>query len=197
MQESVSGLSIDSPVEFNGVDVGTVSDVQLDAKNPKLVKVLVSIHATTPVTRGTIATLNTRGFTGITYVALKDASLDLRPLVIKKNESYLVIKTGPSLFVRIDSALRQVSTDLHEVTQSIKTMLNEENQRAIKKILNNVENITTTFANNDNQIFPMAYNALSNFNEASNNLSSFISELRDNPSILIRGRSVPSLGPGE
>src|SRR3990167_5067597 len=95
MTESVSGLNVDSPVEFNGVDVGAVSDVTLDPSNPKQVKVLVSINSATPVTQGTIATLNTRGFTGITYVALKDRSLDLRPIQQKKGEPYPVIRSGP------------------------------------------------------------------------------------------------------
>ncbi|OGT54103.1 MAG: hypothetical protein A3F43_05765 [Gammaproteobacteria bacterium RIFCSPHIGHO2_12_FULL_42_10] len=197
MQESVSGLSIDSPIEFNGVDVGTVSDIELDALNPKRVKVELNIHSSTPVTQGTVATLNTRGFTGITYVALKDVSLDLRPLVTPKGELYPVIKTGPSLFLRIDTALQQLSSNLHDVTQSIQLVLDKENQLAIKKILNNMQSITATWASNDNQILPMAYRALSNFNEASRNLAGVSAELQQNPSMLIRGKTAAPLGPGE
>src|SRR3990167_263035 len=55
MQESVSGLNIDSPVEYNGVNVGTVSYISIDQKNPKLVQVLLSIKQGTPITLGTRA----------------------------------------------------------------------------------------------------------------------------------------------
>src|ERR1700728_394360 len=78
MQESVTGLSIDSPVELNGVNVGTVSSITLNRKNPQLVELLLSIRNDTPLTKGTVATLNTRGFTGIAYLALKDKSTNLR-----------------------------------------------------------------------------------------------------------------------
>src|SRR3990167_1857409 len=70
MQESVSGVSVDSQVEFNGVNVGTVKSISLNHKNPQLVELLLNIKKDTPVTRGTVATLNSRGFTGIAYLAL-------------------------------------------------------------------------------------------------------------------------------
>src|SRR5436190_24002712 len=60
MQESVSGLAPDSAVEYNGVDVGSVKSVELNAKNPQLVEVMVQIKHNTPITQGTIATLSSR-----------------------------------------------------------------------------------------------------------------------------------------
>lgn len=152
MQESVSGLNIDSPVEFNGVNVGTVSAIQLNHKNPQLVEVILQVQSTTPVTQGTIATLNTRGVTGITYVALKDRSTDLRPLIALKGEPYPVIKTAPSFFMRIDTALNQLSTNLQKVTQSIQSVLDKENQQSIKSILANLDRVTTTLSDNSNKI---------------------------------------------
>ena len=76
MQESVSGLSIDAPVEFNGVSVGAVKTIELNHKNPHLVEITFTIKSSTPITTNTIATLTTRGITGITYIALKDAGTD-------------------------------------------------------------------------------------------------------------------------
>src|SRR5688572_1168472 len=80
MQESVSGMSVDSPVEFNGVNVGTIKSIKLEPKNPKLVKILLEVKNDTPITQGTIATIDTKGITGVTFIALKDKSTDLRPL---------------------------------------------------------------------------------------------------------------------
>ena len=81
MQESVAGLNVDAPVEYNGVDVGLVKEIELNRKNPQLVELTLGIKSNTPITMGTEAMLATRGITGITYIALKDKSADLRPLV--------------------------------------------------------------------------------------------------------------------
>jgi phospholipid/cholesterol/gamma-HCH transport system substrate-binding protein len=148
MQESVSGLNIDSSVEFNGVSVGSVKSIELNHRNPQLVEVLISIKSTTPVTRGTVATLNTRGITGVTYLALKDKSTDLRPLVKLSGQVYPVIPTAPSLFLRLDAALRQLSNNLRKVTESIQSVLDPENQLTIKATLHNVQQITNTLAIN-------------------------------------------------
>ena len=41
INESVSGLSVDAAVKYNGVDVGTVKSIQIDAENPQLVFILL------------------------------------------------------------------------------------------------------------------------------------------------------------
>src|SRR5579862_5073466 len=119
MQESVSGLSIDSAVEYNGVDVGSVKSIELNHKNPKLVELLLNIKSETPITRGTVATLQAKGITGLTYVALKDKSTDLRPLVAEKGQEYPVIKTSPSIFTRIDTALSELSIKFGKISDAI------------------------------------------------------------------------------
>src|SRR5437016_2583610 len=57
MQESISGLSKEGPVEFNGVNVGTVSEMIISHKNPQLVILLLKVERDTPVTMGTKAKL--------------------------------------------------------------------------------------------------------------------------------------------
>lgn len=170
MQESVSGLNIESPVEFNGVNVGTVSVIRLSHKNPELVEVLLKVKSTTPVTQGTVATLNTRGVTGITYVALKDKSTDLRPLVTVGDEPYPIIRTGPSFFMRIDTALNQLSKNLQTVTQSIQSVLDRENQQSIKAILSNLDHVTGTLAENSDKMTRI----LDNTSRASQQLGPFM-----------------------
>src|SRR6185437_10879229 len=58
-QDAVSGLTVDSPVEFHGVDVGKVKDVEL--LGPRSVRVLLSIRKTTPIDATTVATITSRG----------------------------------------------------------------------------------------------------------------------------------------
>lgn len=194
MQESVSGLSIDSPVEFNGVDVGTVKSIEIGHHNLQQVKVLLSLKSNTPVTQGTVATLNTRGVTGFTYIALKDKGDDLRPLVIRPPQLYGVIKTAPSLFNRLDTALSQLSKNLSQVTQSIQSVLDKDNQQSIKQTLSHLQEVTNIL---EAQTLPMTYQMLNNLDDMTQSISAVTTEIKRNPAILIRGADHEPLGPGE
>ena len=149
MDESISGLSINATVEYNGVSVGSVKDIQLTKKNPRLVVLLVSISDEAPVTRGTVASISTRGLTGLVYIALKDNGNDLRPIVRSPGQEYPVIPTAPSIFVRLDTALTQVSSSLRDVTTSINKLLDPENQKAIKLTLSNLAKFSDTLVANN------------------------------------------------
>lgn len=229
MQESVSGLNIDSPVEFNGVDVGSVKSIDLDDHNPQLVALLLNVKSTTPVTQGTIATLQSRGVTGTTFIALKDKSQDVTPIKLIPGENYPVIKTGPSLFTRLDTALSQLSDNLREVTISIRSLLNKENQQNIKEILLNIQKVTGSLAANNErmdrilvnterasrdfiplmktttnamhmfemQTLPATYQLITNLDNITRSLVEVAGELKQNPSVLIRGVQRQSNGPGE
>lgn len=229
MQESVSGLSIDSPVEYNGVNVGSIKSIELNEENPQLVEVLLNIKKNTPITRGTIATLNTRGLTGLTFIALKDRSTDLRPLVAEPGEPYPIIPTTPSIFVRLDTALSQMTKSFKSIAESIQHLLDKDNLLNFKKILANLQVVTGEFAANDKnftqimnntvkiseqmtpllqsstqamltlrtQTLPDAYQLLNSLNDVTRNLSTVSQEIKQNPSILLRGVDRQTLGPGE
>lgn len=228
-QESVSGLSIDAPVEYNGVNVGSVKSVELNRANLHLVKVLLSIKSSTPITRGTVATVTSRGITGVAYIALKDAGNDPTPLVAGPGETYPVIPTSPSIFMRLDIALRQLSKNLQTVADSIHSLLDKDNLKSIKEILAHMDKVTGTLADNSKKIntildntnratlqltplleystasmktlsvqtLPITYKLLSNLNDMTRTLNEVTIQLKQNPSVLIRGTVPAPLGPGE
>jgi phospholipid/cholesterol/gamma-HCH transport system substrate-binding protein len=230
MQESVTGLSPDALVEYNGVDVGAVEKIEINHKNPQLVELLLRIRGNTPITKGTVATLQSRGLTGLTYISLKDKGTDLRPLTILPGQAYPVIKTAPSLFTRLDTALNKLSGSLNIVTESIQSVLNKENQRSIREIFKNLQQVTGTLAANSEklniilrntakasqrlipltrssidtmqmlqtQMLPVTYHLLANLEDVTRTLTAVSAEIKQNPAILIRGRSLQeSLGPSE
>lgn len=229
MQEAVSGLSIDSPVEFNGVSVGNVKSIELDQNDPQHVELLISVKDQTPISQGTIATLQTRGITGVTYISLRDKSDKFEPIEIQKGQKYPVIRTGPSIFLRIDTALSNLSENLHDVTIAIQQLLDKENQRNIKDILSNLERISGSLANNSQrmarilenterasnqfsplirsttntmrmlelQTMPATYHLIANLNNLTRSLSEISVELKQNPSMILRGVQRTPYGPGE
>ena len=77
MTESVSGLNLDAPVRYRGVDVGRVRRIALAPGNVEQVQLTLDIDRGTPVKEDTIAVLQTQGLTGIAYVELTGGSRDL------------------------------------------------------------------------------------------------------------------------
>lgn len=229
MTESVSGLSVDSPVEFNGVDVGSVKSVEIDHTNPKLVKLLLDVKSETPISMGTVATLASKGVTGITFISLKDKGENPAPLKKQKDQKYPVIATAPSLFLRLDQALSRASENLHKVTEDIGALLTQENLESIRLTLHNMQRITANMAENNKQIdailrnsarisaqlnpliqsstntmrilevqtLPATYRMISNLDATTRSLAEAAAEIKDNPSIIIRGVNRNNYGPGE
>jgi len=77
--ESVSGLNVNAPVKYRGVDVGRVRAIRLDPENPEQVRLLFAIDRGTPIKEDTEAVLKTQGLTGIAYVELDGGTLALPP----------------------------------------------------------------------------------------------------------------------
>jgi len=229
MKESVAGLSIDSVVEFNGVNVGSVKKIEIDSHDPRLVLVVLSVLDTTPVSQGTKATLNSKGLTGVAYVALEDDGSNPKPLVKLHSEPYPIINTAPSFFFRIDTGMKKFNENVTKVTTAIQNLLDQENLQSIREILIDMRHVTRTLAGNaeemqtiihntaqasghflpvlqgsqemlrslNSQIIPEAAKAMSNLDLITTNLSSVSREIKDNPAIVIRGRTEQPLGPGE
>jgi phospholipid/cholesterol/gamma-HCH transport system substrate-binding protein len=222
MKESVSGLSPDAQVEYNGVNVGAVKRIDLNSKNPHLVTLLLKIKIGTPITVGTRATLNVKGLTGVAYLALQDDGNDLRPLQASPDEVYPVIATSPSLFLRLDTALTKLTDSLHNVSNSVQILLDEENLDSIKHTLISLRELSGALAGHrtdygtiiqnmaaaSRHFAPMTRNGedaaellstqtLPAANQALSNLSVITSDIKQNPAVLLRGKGEPLLGPGE
>lgn len=209
MKESISGLSKDGPVEFNGVNVGTVFDIQIDQRNSRLVILLLKVKEGAPVTRGTRAKLDVRTLSGIAYIALEDKGSDRRPLVALPGQIYPVIETTPSLFVRLDTALTQLNESFHQLSISVSSLLDKENLKAFKDVLHSTQDTlqalrtetlpsaTEALKTLQLQTIPAANQAISHMTTIMNNLSDVSTEIKQNPSVLFRGKTQTGLGPGE
>jgi len=138
-QDSVSGLVVDAPVEFHGVDVGKVKRVELTG--PRSVSILLGIRDSAPVTAATVATITsrglaTRGFTGYVYVSLEDVGEDKRPIVAAEGADYPVIRTAPSRMVSLDMAVDQVNRNVQRMSQLLESQVLPQMQKTLTHVDN-------------------------------------------------------------
>lgn len=152
LSESVSGLNVNAPVKYRGVEVGRVLEIALDPENPQRVRLMLGITHGTPIKTDTVATLRLQGLTGIAYVELSGSTREAPPLTANPGQKYPVIATGPSLLARLDTAVSDLLTNLNGTAQNVNAILDEETRQSFKQALRDISRVTRTIADNREEI---------------------------------------------
>ncbi len=118
---SANGLSIGSPVRFNGIAVGSVRSLYIDKDDPQFSVAFTEVRADAPVTASTKAVLEIQGLTGAAYIELSGGSatdenilakaLDTgEPAVLLADQSSVtnLLATADKILKRADDAIGQL-----------------------------------------------------------------------------------------
>ena len=148
-EESVLGLNLDAPVKYRGISVGKVTGLSISSRNSEEVRVLVNILESTPIKSSTRAQLTSQGITGLSYINLSFGDdADAQPLKQLKGEDFPVIKTIPSLLIKIENTMGDIALRLSDTLENLNILLKKENQEEITLLLKN----STLFLSKLNQI---------------------------------------------
>ena len=146
MTESVAGLNLNAPVKYRGVDVGRVAKVTLAPDNVEQVQLTLDVEHGTPIKQDTVAVLQTQGLTGIAYVELTAGHRTSPLLLSKPGEQYPVIASGPSLMTRLEPAVTTLLSNLNRATDNLNAFMDEDNRRAVRTTLADLEVLSRTLA---------------------------------------------------
>jgi phospholipid/cholesterol/gamma-HCH transport system substrate-binding protein len=143
--DAVTGLLVDAPVEFRGVEVGNVSQITL--RGPLTVRVLLRIRKDAPVSARTVATITSRGltprgFAGYVYVALDDTGSGTGPVSQPTGEPFPIIATAPFKALTVDATAAEALQRVQELTQLLQELLNEGTISSIKSALQTFQELT-------------------------------------------------------
>jgi phospholipid/cholesterol/gamma-HCH transport system substrate-binding protein len=140
----ISGLSRGGDVQFNGIKVGEVSDIKLDASDPNLVHAFARVRSDTPVRQDSTARLEPQGITGVNYVQITAGSTG-KPL-LKQSTPFgqtpqIIAEPGTisSLISGGGTVMQQAVGTLGRINR----VLSDENIKKVSVIIGDVQSVTT------------------------------------------------------
>jgi phospholipid/cholesterol/gamma-HCH transport system substrate-binding protein len=142
---SVTGLKVEAPVLYRGLEVGRVASMGFDPTAPGHILITLAIAEGTPVSDQTFAQLGFQGVTGLALVQLNDAGPDGKPLAPGPNAR---IPLRPSL---LDSG-EDLLASFGEAAGRVNLLLGDENQAQVKRTLAGVAEATAKIGRLSEQI---------------------------------------------
>jgi phospholipid/cholesterol/gamma-HCH transport system substrate-binding protein len=134
---AVTGLKVEAPVRYRGVDVGKVDEIAIDSANGGRVRIRIGVREGTPITKSTFAQLGYQGITGLAYVLLGDDGKSREALQSGPAE-VAVIRMKPSL---MDDGEGLFSSFV-EIAEKVNHLLDDENQGRVRRTLAGLEEAT-------------------------------------------------------
>lgn len=138
--ESVSGLGMAGDVRYNGLSVGQVIGLDLDASDPSKVRVRIEVAADTPVKTDTSAQLNSQGVTGVAYVALTGGSAGA-PLLreVADPDAVPMIEAERSVVQALTEDAPDLVAEAVAAVREVRSFLGEDNRESVLVLLKNLE----------------------------------------------------------
>jgi phospholipid/cholesterol/gamma-HCH transport system substrate-binding protein len=144
---SVAGLRSGASVLFNGIRVGEVTSLRLDAANPKQVTAIVGIDRSVAVREDTKVGLDFQGLTGIASITLRGGSPDSPVLTAKEGELSTLV-ADPNATKDVTQAIRDVASNAETVLKRVDALV-ADNDASLKAIIKNVKSFSGSLVDNE------------------------------------------------
>ncbi|MNM48451.1 mce related protein [compost metagenome] len=174
--EAVTGLSVGSPVQYNGIAVGSITELTLAPDDPRKVIAKLRLNSTTPVKTDTRAKLAITSLTGPSIIQLSGGTPQAPALTASSREPVPTIATAPS-------ALQNITDVANRVVERMDQLLSDKNVARISTTLANLETISGGLADRDagtQALLVEARDAARNLNATLNTANGAIANLDQN-----------------
>ena len=138
---SVSGLLSGSAVLFNGVRVGEVTQLELDAAYPRQVLATITVDRTTPLRQDTFVSIDFQGLTGSPVIALVGGG----------STEPLPTRSGVPLLEADRTAGQSMSGAARDVLQRLDAILTD-NAKPLKSMIANLDTFAGALARNSDKL---------------------------------------------
>jgi phospholipid/cholesterol/gamma-HCH transport system substrate-binding protein len=142
---AVTGLGRGTTVRYNGIDVGSLTELAFDPEDPSRVIVTVQIDPKVPLHVDSVASIESQGFTGATYLEIAGGTAASPILKAQPGQQYPLIPSKPNTLQQLAQAGPELVARFNTVGERVGDLLNDENRKAIAESLANLRNTTEVF----------------------------------------------------
>jgi phospholipid/cholesterol/gamma-HCH transport system substrate-binding protein len=149
IQGSANGLSVGSPVRFNGIPIGSIRKLTIDETNTNNSVAITEVLADAPIYPGTRAILELQGLTGAAYIELSGGDTTKEKLLVTQAGTGVpaqIIADQSGLTNLVKSAsdiMRKTEETVDEITGIV-----QDNREPLKTTLKNVETFSGALRDN-------------------------------------------------
>lgn len=158
-REAVTGLSVGSPVQYNGIAVGSITKLSLAPNDPRQVIARIRVESFTPIKTDTRAKLAITSLTGPTIIQLSGGTPQAPALTSVDTREAPVIQTAPS-------ALQNITDTANRIVERLDQALSDKNVASLTTTLQNLETLSGSLANREEGLQSLIASA----RDAANNL---------------------------
>ncbi|MBP3983129.1 MCE family protein [Pseudoxanthomonas helianthi] len=151
-REAVTGLSVGSPVQYNGIAVGSITKLSLSPNDPGQVVARLRVDASTPIKADTRAKLAITSLTGPTIIQLTGGTPQSPALTAVDRSEAPLIQTTPS-------ALQNISDTANRIVERLDTVFSDKNVASIGNTLQNLDDISSSLAAQKDDLRALIVNA--------------------------------------
>ncbi len=179
--EAVDGVTTNSVVKYNGVEVGKVQKIELDNQDPRNIYVYLDVTQGVNITTATYATIKAQGVTGMSYIALTLTPKTKFTVVQPHNsEPYPEIPAKQSFLTNLTEQAQNISQNIDQVSDQMKNLLDNKNIQHMSSIIANLDKVTSAVASQSSSIASSVGKVgevLNNVNENTKSLNDAIIQL--------------------
>lgn len=169
--EAVTGLSVGSAVQYNGIQVGEVRRLQLMPEDPSQVIARIRVAGDTPIKTDTTAKLTFTGLTGVAIIQLGGGSAGA-PRLRDDGHSIPRIVAEESALAKLFASGEDVVLNVNQLMARASNLLSEDNVGKVSSTLAHIESLSATLAAHGDDIG----RALNDLSAAGESLRSSLSQ---------------------
>ena len=179
----VRGLTEGAEVQFNGIKVGEVTDVNLDRSNPNRVIARARVGSDVPIRVDSYATLEPQGITFVSYIQITAGSQQMPLLKDRTPEGQVpVLRSQSSALSDLLAGGGNLLAKAVEALDRVNQVLSDRNISNFSATMEDI-NIVSAAARDHAQMFADAQAALQSIDIAAKN----IAELSESSQSLVEG----------